>query len=179
MPSGVSEVVTGEPREVVAGNARAKAVAVARRENGLILGVDTVVVLQGEILGKPRTAREAVEMLQRLSARTHVVLSGLHLEARPGDACRSAVEETVVCFRPLSPTEIERYVAAERPMDYAGAYAIQGRAGLFVDRLEGDYYNVMGLPLCRLELLLRGFGETLLDPAVRRLHDEGTSQRRS
>jgi len=97
-------------------------------------------------------------MLRVLSGRTHRVLTGLCVLSTEDGRERTAIEETVVRFRPLSQAEIATYVASGEPMDKAGAYGIQGRGALFVERIEGDFYNVMGLPLCRLSLLLREVG---------------------
>ena len=126
----------------------------------LLICADTVVVLDGRVMGKPATPREAVEMLTALSGRTHRVLTGVTVCT--ADRRMTAVEETAVRFRPLSAREIDAYVASGEPMDKAGAYGIQGFGACFVERLEGDYYNVMGLPLCRLCGLLRSFGVPIL-----------------
>ena len=131
----------------------------AGRENpgdALILAADTVVELDGRILGKPRTAEEAKETLSLLSGKTHFVHTGLYL-AR-GDRALSHVESVRVTFRRLSPGEISAYVGTGEPMDKAGAYGIQGGAAAFVSRIEGDYSAVVGLPLCRLSGMLREFG---------------------
>jgi septum formation protein len=135
--------------------ARSKAAAILR-DGALTIGCDTLVVHRGEVLGKPRAPAEAVEMLRRLQGGEHVVYTGVAL-AMPG-RCESAVEGTRVWFRSLDPRECEEYVATHEPMDKAGAYGIQGFGAAIVERIEGDYFNVMGLPIQRLLELFRRFG---------------------
>jgi septum formation protein len=120
----------------------------------VIIGADTVVVIDSEILGKPSSAANAREMLRRLSGKTHEVYTGLAALQGNGTA-HTAVEKTGVTFEPLSEEEIEDYIASGEPFDKAGAYAIQGRGGKFISRIEGCYFNVMGLPLARLYAILR------------------------
>lgn len=148
------------PEHLVRRLARAKADAIEPppRETVLVLGADTEVVVDGRILGKPAGPHEAREMLRTLSGRTHEVLTGLCLLRHPDRAARTEVEITRVTFAPLEPREIENYIATGEPFDKAGAYAIQGRAGRFVTRVEGCYFNVVGLPLARLYRLLRELG---------------------
>ncbi len=148
---------------MVARLAEAKARGVAARlgadiRDCIIIGADTTVELDGEILAKPRDSAHAREMLARLSGRTHHVLTGIFLMKRPGNATRSAVETSAVTFAPLSDNEIAAYAASGEPMGKAGAYAIQGRAGQFIPRIEGCYFNVVGLPLARLCALLLELG---------------------
>ncbi|MGH9864066.1 MAG: Maf family protein [Candidatus Acidiferrales bacterium] len=119
-----------------------------------IIGADTVVVIDNEILGKPSSAVNAREMLRCLSGKAHEVYTGLAVLQGNGIA-RTAVEKTCVTFEPLSEKEIEDYIDSEEPFDKAGAYAIQGRGGKFISRIEGCYFNVMGLPLSRLYAILR------------------------
>lgn len=162
VPSGVIEVDEEDPRRHVLDNARAKAEAVARRETGLILGADTAVVLDRDVLGKAESRAAAAAMLRRLSARTHEVLTGLHvLDVASGRSCAD-VERTEVTFRELQPSEIDHYLDTGEYVGVAGAYAIQGQAAVFVERIEGDYANVVGLPLHRVDRLLRSFGVSLL-----------------
>jgi septum formation protein len=139
--------------------AREKALEVEGRHPGaLVLAGDTVVVRDGEILGKPESAAEAEAMLQSLSGRSHTVLSGLALAGpEPGDL-RSRSDLATVTFRPLTAREIRAYVATGEPMDKAGAYGIQGMGGALVTRVEGDYYTVVGLPLAGLVDLLADAG---------------------
>ena len=140
---------------------KAAAVAAAdAREGDVVVAADTVVVLEGKILGKPRDQQEAREMLTALSGREHQVMTGITVR-KDGHAVTDTVV-THVHFRPLEQAEIEAYVASGEPMDKAGAYGIQGLASIFVDRLDGVYYNVMGLPLCRLCEMLRGAGVAVL-----------------
>jgi len=124
----------------------------------IIVGSDTTVEMGGEILGKPRDSSHAREMLARLSGRTHHVLTGLFLLRLPGNATRAAVEKSAVTFAPLSEKEIDAYVASGEPMGKAGAYAIQGFAGRYIPKVEGCYFNVVGLPLAKLYALLRELG---------------------
>ena len=129
----------------------------------LVIGADTVVVRDGEILGKPKGEEEARAMLASLSGRTHQVCTGVTVCR--GDKVLTQVEETQVTFRPLTDQEIRQYVSTGEPMDKAGAYGIQGLGALLVERLEGDYFNVMGLPLCRLGEMLAQFGVRPLEAA--------------
>lgn len=128
--------------------AREKAEAVALRTSGVVLGADTVVVVDGDILGKPRDEADARRMLRLLSARWHEVLTGVAL-VRAGASPEhvGAYERTRVRFAPISDDEINWYVATGEPADKAGAYAVQGRAALFIEAVEGDYWNVVGLPV--------------------------------
>ena len=151
--------------------AREKALDVAKRVQGdaLIVAADTVVVVRRAILGKPSSPEDARRMLRLLSGRKHRVLTGLAV-LRAGASGRArqnrssnasllcGVESTSVWFARLTPGEIDEYVATGEPMDKAGAYAIQGRAGRFITRIEGCYFNVVGLPLARLYRLLQEFG---------------------
>jgi nucleoside triphosphate pyrophosphatase len=124
------------------------------RGSSVIIGADTVVVIDNEILGKPSSPENASEMLRRLSGKTHEVYTGLAVLPGNGTA-RTAVEKTRVTFERLNEKEIEDYVASGEPFDKAGAYAIQGKGGKFISRIEGCYFNVMGLPLARLNTMLR------------------------
>jgi len=138
--------------------ARAVAELVVEGKPAIIIGADTAVELDGEIFGKPRDAADAREMLSYLSGRTHFVLTGICVLRLPDGATRSAVERTAVTFAPLDPSEIEAYVTSGEPFDKAGGYAIQGRAGRYIPRIEGCYFNVVGLPLARLHALLSDLG---------------------
>ncbi len=136
------------PEEIVMLLAGRKAEKVAEEyRNELVLGADTIVVLDGKILGKPRDREEAVSMLKSLSGRTHLVYTGVCLVK--GNVRRSFFERSSVTFYPLSDDEINAYVATGEPMDKAGAYGIQGRGCLLVKEISGDFYNVMGLPAAR------------------------------
>ncbi len=124
----------------------------------LFVGADTVVVAGDEILGKPRSEEDARRMLRKLSGNVHEVRTGLAVVQRPQPAEGIVDEVTRVTFAPLSDEEIENYIATGEPFDKAGAYGIQGIAGRYVTRIEGCYFNVMGLPLARLWSLLQEFG---------------------
>ncbi len=136
------------PFDEVARVSRLKALAVPREEGGIVIAADTIVVCEGKVLGKPRDAEEAKAMLQLLSGRDHQVMTGCTVLR--GENIQTFTEVTDLHFRPLSRKEIENYVASGEPMDKAGSYGIQGGAALFCERMNGDYYNVMGLPVCRL-----------------------------
>ena len=140
---------------------KAEAVAKELTGDGVILSADTVVVLDGTILGKPKNSADAERMLRALSGRGHLVLTGITV--RRGPEIETRCEETEVHIRPLSQREIQTYVATGEPLDKAGAYGIQGYASLFVEKLVGDYYNVMGLPLCTSGLMLRAAGIPVLE----------------
>lgn len=141
----------------------AEAAACAGPED-LILAADTVVSIDRRVLGKPRDASDAVEMLSALSGREHRVYTGITV--RRGTVCITEHETTIVRFRPLSQTEIEAYVATGEPMDKAGAYGIQGLGCLLVEGIMGDYFNVVGLPVCRLSQILSRFGLSLLEQST-------------
>jgi septum formation protein len=132
--------------------ADAKAELVAARAVGpaIVIAADTEVVLEGQVLGKPRTSDDARNMLAKLSARTHSVITGITLIRLPDAERRRFVETTQVHFTMLSDEELTRYLATEEPFDKAGSYAIQGRAGRYIPRIEGCYFNVVGLPLAHL-----------------------------
>jgi len=147
------------PEQEVARVSLAKARAVPRNEEDIVIAADTIVVCDGKVLGKPKDEAQAVEMLTMLSGRDHQVMTGLSVLR--ADTWVSCTEITDIHFRSLSQQEILAYVATKEPMDKAGAYGIQGGAALFADRLVGDYYNVMGLPVCRLGEILRNLGLTI------------------
>ncbi|HYX42970.1 MAG TPA: Maf family protein [Pyrinomonadaceae bacterium] len=128
--------------------ARDKAEAVAvRRLFGLVLGADTTVVVDGEILAKPRDEAEARSMLRRLRGRWHEVLTGVALVRAETKRAITAYEATRVRFAPMSDAEVDWYVSTNEPADKAGAYAVQGRGALFIEAIDGDYWNVVGLPI--------------------------------
>lgn len=137
------------PQEVVMSLALQKAQAVAKdHRKSAVVGSDTVVALDGKILGKPRSEKEAVEMLRSLSGRIHKVYTGVAIVC--GEKVTSFFEETEVEFYTLTDQEILDYVATGEPMDKAGAYGIQGRGAVLVKRINGDYFNVMGLPISKV-----------------------------
>ena len=137
--------------------AREKAAVVARSApDAVVIGSDTIVVLDGDVLGKPRDEREAASMLMRLSGRTHTVMTAVAVMWRGVE--RSAVEEVEVTFHTLTSAEIDAYIATREPMDKAGAYGIQGFGATIVARVDGDYFAVMGLPLQRMVRLMTDLG---------------------
>lgn len=156
-PSNIDESpFDGEqPREHAERLAREKAAVVEARD-AIVIGSDTIVVVDGDVLGKPRDEAHAMEMLRRLSGRSHVVMTGVAVRWRGRIA--SSVEEVGVTFRELSDDEISRYVATREPMDKAGAYGIQGYGATIVERVDGDYFAVMGLALGTLIALCRELG---------------------
>lgn len=162
-PSRVNEHVPEamNPGELVEHLALAKAREVANRHPGaLVLGADTIVVVDGELLGKPVDRADAAAMLQRLAAREHLVMTGVALVQNGRELVEH--EETVVRFGPLTPDQIQRYIDTGEPMDKAGAYGIQGRAAALIESIAGDYFNVVGLPLHRTATMLSRFGVTVL-----------------
>jgi len=160
--SGVDEDLhdPADPEEHVRELSRLKAQDVARDlTSGIVLGADTVVVLDQHILGKPADEKEAAKMLAMLSSRTHQVYTGLTLIDATRDATVSHVEITEVTFRELGEDEIAAYVSTGEPMDKAGAYGIQGRGALLVSGIKGCYFNVVGLPLVGLLRALEKLGK--------------------
>ena len=136
------------PYDEVARVSRLKALATQRDADDVVIAADTIVVCGGEVLGKPRDEEDARRMLRLLSGRDHQVMTGVTV--LHGDDAVTFTEVTDLHFRPLSEKEVCRYVSTGEPMDKAGSYGIQGGAALFAEKLVGDYYNVMGLPVCRL-----------------------------
>ena len=147
------------PFDEVARVSRLKAQAIARETGDVIIAADTIVVCEGRVLGKPHSEAEAKAMLQLLSGRDHQVMTGCTVLR--GSQAETFTEVTDLHFRPLRPSEIDAYVRSGEPMDKAGSYGIQGGAALFCERLVGDYYNVMGLPVCRLGQVLRAIAPEL------------------
>lgn len=141
------------PFDEVARVSRCKALAVAAGEDDVVIAADTIVVCRGRVMGKPHSPQEAKQMLRLLSGRDHQVMTGVTV--RRGNQERVFTEVTDLHFRPLTEGEIERYVRSGEPMDKAGGYGIQGGAALFCEKMTGDYYNVMGLPVCRLGQVLK------------------------
>ena len=155
MTADAEEMKQGEPKALVMENARRKALAVFRAHPGRrVLGADTVVALPGRVLGKPRTEAEAREMLAALSGQWHTVYTGVCLVDEAG-TCDLRADETRVLFSDMTEADIQRYVASGEPMDKAGAYAVQGRGGMYVERIEGSYSNVIGLPLALVRKMLQ------------------------
>ena len=146
----------------VARVSRRKALAIPRQNDDVVIAADTIVVCRGRILGKPHSEAEAYAMLRLLSGRDHQVMTGVTVLR--GNEERVFTQITDLHFRELTDKEINRYIATGEPMDKAGAYGIQGGAALFCEKMDGDYYNVMGLPVCRL-------GETLKELAPELMGD--------
>jgi septum formation protein len=161
IPSHAQEIETGTPQEQVIASARVKARTVGEVHPGIVLGADTVVVLSEHVMGKPCSREEAAAMLLRLSDRTHLVLTGMHLWDTESGEVRELCVQTEVRFRAISDDELAWYLDSGEYADKAGAYAIQGRAAVFVASIAGEYTNVMGLPLCALSGLLRELGVAL------------------
>ncbi len=139
---------------------KAKEVSAIASPDDVVLAADTIVWADGAVFGKPRSETHAAEMLRTLSGRQHEVYTGVAVIR--GGVTLLDYERSAVRFRALSDREIAAYIATGEPMDKAGAYGIQGRASLFVEGIEGDFFNVMGLPLCRLGIMLRELGVELL-----------------
>lgn len=159
VPSTVKEISTEtDPAKLVAELALLKAADVARKAEGLVIGADTIVVDGKTVLGKPSSKEDAVQTLQRLSGRQHQVMTGVAVIDSVSGEQWVDVEITQVFFRELSLEEIQRYVDSGEPMDKAGSYAIQQKAALFVRSIEGDFFNVVGLPLLKTVQLLEKAG---------------------
>lgn len=141
------------PEEFVCELSRQKAADIAEKTDGVIIAADTVVAVGGKMLGKPKDAEDAKSMLRSLSERAHSVFTGYTV--RQGEKAVTEVSETKVHMRKISEKELSDYVASGDPMDKAGAYGIQCAAGMFIESIEGDYYTVVGLPLCRISVILR------------------------
>lgn len=149
------------PFDEVARVSRKKALAVQRKMDDVVVAADTIVVCGDKVLGKPKDADDAFRTLSMLSGRDHQVMTGMTVIR--GDEIITTTEVTKIHFRELTEGEIRAYIATGDPMDKAGSYGIQGGAALFVTGIEGDYYNVMGLPICRLTMILRSLGLSILE----------------
>lgn len=164
-PSGVDETVVDglKPSEVVELLAERKATDVARLySHELVIGSDTIVVVDGQILGKPEDQQQAFQMISSLQGRSHHVYSGLAIIDAATGAIKKGHIKTQVHMRAISDAEIEDYVMTGEPMDKAGAYAIQGLGSIFITGIEGDYFSVVGLPVQLLADFLEGFGILIL-----------------
>ena len=149
------------PAQEVARVSREKAFAIPRNPEDIVISADTIVVCGDQVLGKPKDEEAARQMLRLLSGNRHQVMTGVTV--LKADTCQSFTEITDIYFRDLTESEIHRYVASGEPMDKAGAYGIQSGAASFVQRLEGDYYNVVGLPLCRLWQTLAALAPEIME----------------
>ncbi len=148
------------PFDEVARVSRCKALAIRREEGDVVIAADTIVVVEGQVLGKPRSEEDAFRMLRLLSGRDHQVMTGVCVLC--GDQERVFTEVTDLHFRDLTDGEIRRYIATGDPMDKAGSYGIQNGAALFCEKMNGDYYNVMGLPVCRLGQVLQAMAPQIM-----------------
>ena len=163
VPADVDETMdpAKAPCEEVARLSAKKARAVKREPDDVVIAADTIVVCEGKVLGKPKSEENAYHMLSLLSGRDHQVMTGCTVLR--GEKSETFTEVTDLHFRTLSEREIRAYIASGEPMDKAGAYGIQGGAALFCRRMEGDYYNVMGLPVCRLWQTLQSIAPELTE----------------
>ncbi|HJZ69923.1 MAG TPA: Maf family protein [Blastocatellia bacterium] len=160
-PSQIAELPHPDeaPADYITRIARAKVIAVARkRDAGLIIGADTVVVLDGRLMGKPENEEQAKQMLRQLSGKWHAVMTGVALYDAASRREVADYDKTLVKFARLSEREIDWYVGTGEPMDKAGAYGIQGLGALLVDEIAGNYYNVVGLPIPLVYRLARRLG---------------------
>ena len=164
-PSNYEEDTSSElePHELAKSLSLEKAKLVAKNhKNVLVIAADTFVVFEGKILGKPRTKTAAREMLKRIDGKTHSVITGFSIVDSVSNKALSKSVETKVQLRKLSSNEIDAYVESKEPLDKAGAYAIQGLGSVIVEKIEGDYFNVVGLPLSALAESLKEFGVHIL-----------------
>jgi len=148
------------PDQLVAHLAEKKALHVShmiKDQQAVVIGADTIVAIDGFILGKPKDEADAFDMLSRLQGRPHQVFTGVTVASCDGKRCETFVESTKVFMRKLTEAEIRAYMDTGEPFDKAGAYGIQEKGAVLIERVEGDYFTVVGLPLCRLNLTLREF----------------------
>ena len=155
---------SADPALEVARVSRLKALSINREADDTVIAADTIVVCEGRVLGKPKDEADAIATLKLLSGRDHQVMTGCTVLW--GERSESFTEVTDLHFRPLSEKEIARYVSSGEPMDKAGSYGIQGGAALFCTHMVGDYYNVMGLPVCALGLCLKRMVPQLMEETV-------------
>ena len=152
-----------EPRSLARFLSRKKAEDVARKyKKAIIIAADTFIVFSGKLLGKPHTAKEATKMLLMLNGQVHSVITGFTVLDTGSNKLVSRSVETKVYFKKLTQKEIKAYVSTKEPLDKAGAYAIQGRGAALIEKIEGDFLNVVGLPLAALAETLKGFGINIL-----------------
>ena len=149
---------------------KAEEIAAQVGAEDLVIAADTVVAIDGTVLGKPRSVQDAFAMLSRLSGRHHTVYTGVTV--RRGEQTLTAHEATRVHFRPLSTREIEAYISTGEPMDKAGSYGIQGYGAMLVEGISGDYFNVVGLPVCLLGRMLAQFGVDTMTLAAQKEHKQ-------
>lgn len=164
-PSNYEENISSElePHELAKSLSLEKAKLVAKKHmNALVIAADTFIVFEGKILGKPRTETEAQEMLETINGKPHSVITGFTIIDTANNKALSKAVETKVYIKKLSSNEIDAYVGSKEPLDKAGAYAIQGLGSVIVEKIEGDYFNVIGLPLSALSESLKEFGVHIL-----------------
>jgi len=149
------------PYEEVGRVSREKAEAIIRNPEDAVIAADTIVVCENQVLGKPKDAQDAYRILRLLSGREHQVMTGMTVLYK--EKAVVCTEVTDVYFRDLSDKEVWDYIQTGEPMDKAGAYGIQGGAALFVEKISGDYYNVMGLPVCRLRQILKEIAPEIME----------------
>lgn len=169
IPSNYEEIITKKsPNELVCEFARAKAMDVAIRapKDKLVIAADTIVFKDDEILGKPKSKNDAFRMLKKLSGSSHSVLTGICILDTNSNTMLEDYEETIVYFKDLSDDEINTYIDSKEPLDKAGAYGIQGLGSIFVKKIDGCYFNVVGLPVFKLNILLGKMGVNLLEKGV-------------
>jgi septum formation protein len=168
-PGDAENSISQDPITRVRDHAICKAETVAKKyPDRLIVAADTIVVLDGKILEKPNNRDEAKEMLRTLGGRTHRVVSAIALLEKNGNLMDVRTEETIVSMKKLSEEEIEAYVATGEPMDKAGAYAAQGAGAVIIEKVDGCFYNVVGLPLSLLHAMLKKAGVNTLIRCTRR-----------
>lgn len=177
VPADIDESIlpNENPVDAVMRIAGAKAKAASNYPDSIVIAADTMVVCKGQVLGKPVDDREAFAMLSLLSGDEHQVITGLSVLNTATGQGEVGYELTRVCFRELEDEEIKAYIASGEPKDKAGAYGVQGRAAVFVAGIDGCYYNVVGLPLSRLYLMLKRQGLYLLESGIgERVQDQGS-----
>jgi septum formation protein len=164
-PSAAEEIFEGVPEEIVVVNARAKCLEIVEKQTGpaLVIAADTLVFADRHVLGKPTDLDEARKMVRMLSGRSHEVITGLCVHDTAAGRRAEGFESTRVTFRELSDEEIDRFVDAVNPVDRAGAYTVDGPGSLIIESYVGCHYNVLGLPVVRLDRILRNLGYSLFD----------------
>lgn len=166
VPKISEKIAEKDPKRLAMKLAQHKVKSVESKiNNGIIIGVDTIVVIHNRILGKPKNKNDARKMIQLLNGKEHKVISGLYILSKPANTSLTTYELTKVKFRRLSQNEIEEYIASREPYDKAGGYAIQGKAIAFVESINGCLSNVVGLPIRKLLLCLKKLGYSLVNPA--------------
>ncbi|HOJ34126.1 MAG TPA: Maf family protein [Candidatus Hydrogenedentes bacterium] len=165
LPADIEEQLIGNPQDIAIQNAREKCEFACKQatEPAVVIAADTLVFLDSQILGKPKDLSEARRMLSFLSGKTHSVITGLAVGDLEKKQILTDYEITKVTFRVLSPKEIDVFVDVVNPLDRAGAYTVDGPGSLLVERYEGCFYNVLGLPIVRLDCLLKKLGMSLFD----------------